>query len=102
MLKKLPVSCPSCGHPLRVKRFECSSCNTAVDGDFSLPILGRLSEDEQVFVQQVIKCSGSLKELAQVYGVSYPTVRNRLDALISRVEALEAERNAAIGGGSVS
>lgn len=91
MERKLPTCCPSCGHLLRVKRFECPTCETLVDGDFALPVLGRLREDEQIFVQQLIKCSGSLKDLAQVYKVSYPTVRNRLDALIGRIEALEAD-----------
>ena len=92
MEKKLPVSCPSCRALLRAKRFECPSCNTVVEGDFVLPVLGRLKDDEQVFVQHLIKCSGSLKDLARLYEVSYPTVRNRLDALIERIQTLEAEK----------
>jgi hypothetical protein len=92
MEKKLPVSCPSCRALLRAKRFECPSCKTVVEGDFPLPVLGRLSDDEQVFVQHLIKYSGSLKDLARSYGVSYPTVRNRLDALIEHIQALEAEK----------
>jgi hypothetical protein len=92
MERRLPISCPSCQALLRVKRFECPSCHTVVEGDFVLPVLGRLSDDEQVFVQHLIKCSGSLKDLARSYGVSYPTVRNRLDAMIERIQTLEAEK----------
>lgn len=87
--KTLPVVCPSCGRTLQVKRFECPGCKTAVEGSFDLPVLARLSEEEQAFVRSLIKYSGSLKELARLYDVSYPTVRNRLDALIEKVRELE-------------
>ncbi len=90
--KLLPIACPGCGRSLKVKRFECSACGTAVEGDFDLPVLARLNDEEQVFVRHLIKCSGSLKDLARLYGVSYPTVRNRLDALIERVCALELQQ----------
>jgi len=85
----LPVSCPSCGRTLKVKRFECSGCATGIEGDFELPALARLNPEEQDFLISLIKSSGSLKDLARIYGVSYPTVRNRLDALIERVTDLE-------------
>lgn len=98
--RTFPASCPSCGQTLRARRFVCAKCGTAVEGNFSLPVLVRLSPEEQEFVQHFIRCSGALKEMARVYGVSYPTVRNRLDALIRRVEALEKEQVAPenIGG----
>jgi LSD1 subclass zinc finger protein len=92
MGKIFPVNCPSCRALLHARRFECPTCNTVVEGDFVFPVLGRLAEDEQIFVQHLIKCSGSLKDLAKLYDVSYPTVRNRLDALIERVKSLETER----------
>lgn len=85
----LPESCPSCGQTLRVKRLVCGECDTAVEGEFGLPLLARLRPEEQAFVLNLLKSRGSLKDLARIYGVSYPTVRNRLDALIERVEVLE-------------
>lgn len=88
----LPVSCPSCGTALKVKRFACPACDTAVEGDFTLPVLARLTPDEQAFLLSFAECSGSLKDLARVHGVSYPTVRNRLDALIDRIKMLNAEQ----------
>ncbi|HOZ45066.1 MAG TPA: DUF2089 family protein [Candidatus Hydrogenedentes bacterium] len=87
----LPVSCPSCGQVLKVKRFACPACDTAVEGDFALPVLARLSPEEQEFLVRFAECSGSLKDMARRYGVSYPTVRNRLDALIDRLGALKGE-----------
>lgn len=89
MRKMIPVSCPSCGKALKVKRLECAGCATIVEGDFDLSPLARLSPDEHQFVQVFIKCSGSLKDVARHYGVSYPTVRNRLDAMIEKIRVPE-------------
>ena len=90
--KRLPVSCPGCGHPLVVRRFECRTCGTGVDGEFELPLLARLAREDQEFVEHLVRFSGSLKDLARHYGVSYPTVRNRLDALIHRIETLSVAK----------
>lgn len=74
-----------------MRRIECSACGTAVEGSFELPVLARLTPEDQTFLLSLVKYSGSLKELAKAYGVSYPTVRNRLDALIDRIVALEKQ-----------
>jgi hypothetical protein len=89
--RRFPTDCPSCGQVLKASRFRCAECGTAVEGDFYLPLLARLEPQEQVFVLNLLKSSGSLKEMARVYGVSYPTVRNRLDALIEKVTSLQAQ-----------
>lgn len=89
--RTLPVKCPSCGETLRVKRLECGICASAVEGDFGLPAVARLTPDEQTFLLNLVQSSGSLKELARVYGVSYPTVRNRLDTLIETLRSLTTE-----------
>ena len=91
--KNLPCICPSCGLMLKVNRLICSDCDTAVEGNFSLPVLSRLDIEEQTFILNLIKSSGSLKDLAGLYGVSYPTVRNRLDALIEKIESFDRVKN---------
>ncbi len=83
MQGQLPKSCPSCGAGLRVAQLACPGCETLVSGNYPLPALARLSDDDQQFVLSFILSSGSLKQMAKLYGVSYPTVRNRLDDLIS-------------------
>ena len=83
MQGQLPKSCPSCGAGLRVARLACPRCETLVSGSYPLPALARLSNEDQQFVLSFILSSGSLKQMAGLYGVSYPTVRNRLDDLIS-------------------
>ncbi len=68
-----------------MKRLACESCGTEVEGIFPLPELAALSTEDQQFVLAFIKASGSLKEMAAQLKVSYPTVRNRLDDVISKV-----------------
>ena len=89
--KALPSVCPGCGEVLHVKRLECGGCGTAVEGEFELPMLARLSSEDQEFVVRFVQSSGSLKQMARAYGVSYPTMRNRLDALIERTRSDAAE-----------
>lgn len=76
-----------------MSRLVCGSCGTAVEGCFALSVLARLNPDEQEFLLSFTKASGSLKDLARIYGISYPTVRNRLDALMERIKGLESEEN---------
>ena len=88
-MKQLPVSCPSCGGDLAVKRLCCDKCGTEVEGLFSLPPLAALVPEEQEFILEFIKASGSLKDMASFLGVSYPTVRNRLDEIIGKLRRNE-------------
>ena len=85
---KLPVSCPSCASALHVSQLTCPLCATQVSGVFTLPALLQLPEEDQAFILQFFLTSGSLKEMASRLGISYPTVRNRLDDLIQKVKPL--------------
>jgi len=85
-VKSLPTTCPSCGGELTVKRLHCENCETEVEGLYSLPVLASLSQDDQEFILEFIKASGSLKEMAAILKVSYPTVRNRLDEVIVKLK----------------
>lgn len=86
---KFPVNCPCCESLLKVTELSCDNCKTKVLGQFQLPILGQLAQDEQEFVLQFLKFSGSLKDMASKMGVSYPTVRNKLDDLIEKINRLD-------------
>lgn len=88
--KRLPLQCPACDSSLKVGRMFCVSCGTEVCGDFDLPLLAKLTDKEQQFVVDFIKSSGSLKDMAKNMGVSYPTVRNVLDDLISKLNNIES------------
>lgn len=85
-MRNLPTVCPSCNGKLAVKRLHCEKCETEVEGLYPLPVLTGLSADDQEFIIEFVKASGSLKEMAALLGVSYPTVRNRLDELIAKLK----------------
>ncbi|NLF41149.1 MAG: DUF2089 domain-containing protein [Bacteroidales bacterium] len=93
MNKRFPRFCPSCQSALQVKNLACSHCSTSVEGVFELPVLACLSEEDQLFVLNFIKSSGSLKEMAGQLKLSYPTVRNMLDDVIERIVALEKKQD---------
>lgn len=86
---KLPVQCPSCQHALSVNELVCNECSTTINGNYEIPLLLQLSQEEQDFIIQFFLSSGSLKEMARQIGISYPTVRNRLDDLIEKVQSLK-------------
>jgi len=87
----LPNICPSCQSQLKVKSLACDKCLTEVIGLYELPVLSRLRHDEQDFILQFVKYSGSLKEMAKHLKLSYPTVRNRLDEVIGRLKEEESK-----------
>lgn len=89
MPKKLPLQCPSCQSILKVKSLVCEACETQVVGNYNLPILSTLEEEDQTFILEFIKCSGSLKDMANKMALSYPTVRNKLDAIIEKISVLQ-------------
>jgi len=84
-VKRTPIHCPSCDSELSVTRLVCTSCSTEVAGEYQLTPLLRLSPEDQSFVETFMIESGSLKAMASALGVSYPTVRNRLDEIIAKL-----------------
>ena len=89
MQKNLPHICPSCSGTLKVKSLVCEKCQTEVSGIFDLPLLASLTQQEQDFIIGFVRCSGSLKIMAQNLGLSYPTVRNLLDDVIGKIESVQ-------------
>ena len=85
----LPVYCPSCHAQLKVKCLKCESCQTEVNGSYDLPVLALLSQDDQQFILQFVKNSGSLKNMANELKLSYPSVRNMLNEIISTIGKYE-------------
>lgn len=92
-LKILPKICPSCKGRLNVQSLRCTVCDTRIEGDYLLPVILQLPPDDQQFVLDFVLCSGSLKEMARKMGLSYPTVRNRLDEIISRIQEYDPSLN---------
>lgn len=91
-MKVLPAICPSCNSQLNVKNLICEQCQTEIQGQYELPLLARISTDDQSFILEFIKASGSLKKMADLLRLSYPTVRNRLDEVIERIRLAEKSK----------
>ena len=90
---KIITQCPSCcSTKLKVTKIECLDCCTQFTGQFEIPSLLKLSEEDLLFVFDFVKCSGSLKEMAAIQGVSYPTLRNKLNALIDALANIDMQR----------
>jgi hypothetical protein len=87
---RLPVICPSCDHRLTVSQLHCCSCDTLLSGRFNLPVLAQLTEEEQGFILNFFLSSGSIKEMARQADISYPTMRNKMDDLITKIENLRS------------
>lgn len=77
------------GQPIIVERVRLSERDTAIEGRFELPQLARLSLENQVFVTAFVRCHGSIKEMEQIFGVSYPTIKSRLNRIAQSLEFVE-------------
>jgi hypothetical protein len=75
------------GAPLVVERVRLG--DVAIEGAFELPQLARLTWEDQVFVAAFLKSHGSIKEMEQVFGVSYPTVKARLNRIAGQLEFVD-------------
>ncbi len=82
-MKKIISKCPACdGNSFDVVKLKCRNCSTYVEGIFSTSKLGSLSEEHQDFIEVFVKCRGNIKDVEKELGISYPTVRARLDRVI--------------------
>ncbi len=88
---KLPIICPSCENSLNVSQMKCSYCETEVNGNYDLPLYLKLSREEQEFILQFFLSSGSIKEMAKQAALSYPTMRNKMDDLIEKINSLKTD-----------
>ena len=76
--------CPVCGDELAVTRLHCGSCDTQIEGRFQLGRFQRLSAEQLAFLEVFVKNRGIIKDVEAELGISYPTVRARLDESCAR------------------
>lgn len=69
------------GRPVAVERVRLTETGTAIEGTWELPQLARLSAEDQIFVTAFVRSHGSIKEMERVFGVSYPTIKSRLNRI---------------------
>ena len=78
------------GQPFVVERVRLAS-GVAIEGAFEPPQLGQLSLEDQVFVTAFVRCHGSIKEMERIFGVSYPTIKARLNRISQALEFVETD-----------
>ena len=79
------LKCPSCNGDLAVAKLHCHSCDISIDGDFAPQALFRLNRSQLDFVEVFLKNRGNIREVERELGVSYPTVRARLDEVLDAI-----------------
>jgi hypothetical protein len=76
------ATCPVCSDELTITRLHCRSCGTALEGEFGVGRFGRLDREQMSLLESFLRSRGNLKEMERELGISYPTVRGRVDALV--------------------
>ena len=82
MVHDVIATCPVCSGELTIARLHCRSCGTALEGEFGVGRFGRLDREQMSLLESFLRSRGNLKEMERELGISYPTVRARVDALI--------------------
>ncbi|UCE25887.1 MAG: DUF2089 domain-containing protein [Candidatus Zixiibacteriota bacterium] len=83
------------GKPITVERVTIDEEDVAIDGKFDLPPLARLKAEDQVFVAVFVKSHGSIKQMEKQFGISYPTVKGRLNRIADQLDFVEVEATTA-------
>ena len=80
--RRMISRCPVCSEELVVTRLRCNHCETSIEGSFEVSKFAKLSKEHLEFVEIFLKSRGNIKEVERELGISYPTVRGRLDAVL--------------------
>jgi hypothetical protein len=81
-MRPAPTRCPICQSELTVVRLHCSSCDTSIEGNFASGQFSNLTPEQLEFIFTFVRCEGKINRMEQELGVSYPTIRNRLNEVI--------------------
>lgn len=79
------------GQPIVVERVRLAGKAIVIEGQFELPQLARLNLEDQVFITAFVRCHGSIKEMEQIFGISYPTVKSRLNRIAASLEFVDTD-----------
>jgi hypothetical protein len=79
------------GQPFVVERVRLTDSGIAVEGQFEPPQLAQLGVDDQVFVAAFVRSHGSIKEMERIFGVSYPTIKSRLNRIAEHLDFVDTD-----------
>lgn len=76
------TTCPVCSKQLQITQLQCKHCHTTIENEFQLSKLASLAKEQLHFIEIFLTCRGNIKEVEKALGISYPTVRGKLDEII--------------------
>jgi hypothetical protein len=82
------TNCPDCGIPMRLTRATCPDCEVDLEAQFEVSPLGRLPQEDQVFVTAFLRHHGSIRKMEELFDISYPTVKNRLRGIVGMLDSV--------------
>ena len=83
MAYKIITKCPICNSNLTVAKLKCKKCGTIIENEFELSKLSYLNPEQLKFIEVFLQCRGNIKDVEKEMGISYPTVRSKLDEVIT-------------------
>ena len=93
------ATCPVCADELAISRLHCRTCGTTLEGEFGVGRFGRLSRDQMTLLESFLRSRGNLKEMERALGISYPTVRARVESLVQALGLADGEGKTLPSGG---
>lgn len=99
---KILTRCPVCEGCLKAVKLKCESCGTVIENSFDFPPLMRLSKEHMEFAEVFLRSRGNIKDVEKELGISYPTVRAKLDQVIDALSDGSTRRPAPPGAETVS
>lgn len=94
MARDVISTCPVCEGELAITRLHCRSCGTALEGEFGVGRFGRLSREQLALLESFLRSRGNLKDLERELGISYPTVRGRVESLLRALGLADGDAQA--------
>jgi hypothetical protein len=85
------ATCPVCAGELAISRLHCRTCGTTLEGEFGVGRFGKLSREQMTLLESFLRSRGNLKEMERALGISYPTVRARVEALVQALGLADGE-----------
>jgi hypothetical protein len=94
MVREVIATCPVCEGELQVTHLRCTTCGTGLEGQFSVGRFSRLSREQMYLLESFLRARGNLRDMERELGISYPTVRNRVEALVKALGLGDAPASA--------
>lgn len=85
------ATCPVCAGELAISRLHCRTCGTTLEGEFGVGRFGKLTREQLALLESFLRSRGNLKEMERALGISYPTVRARVESLVQALGLSDGE-----------